>query len=227
MRWRPRFSTSLCPTPSARFGKGVARDFRSRSISGRDAATMYIDAKNGACVLLVGGLASLFTRNLCCEYLPVCLLNPCWASHVQDLGFAVVHSCRLHLRPKCTDISSPPPKTHRAISLPYSSLERDFCRRSTSESANHSASCSTAYASVCPANWLEHIRESLKTLSLCCNTQAKNHVGTIPVPPRLGGAGTNLDSVIQAQPRLCVHLRGSEVRMLILIACVTADSHTA
>ena len=54
----------------------------------------------------------------------------------------------------------------------------------TSESANHSASCSTAYASVCPANWLEHIRESLKTLSLCCNTQAKNHVGTIPVPPR-------------------------------------------
>ena len=58
----------------------------------------------------------------------------------------------------------------------------------TSESANHSASCSTAYASVCPANWLEHIRESLKTLSLCCNTQAKNHVRTIPVPPRLGGA---------------------------------------
>ena len=35
-----------------------------------------------------------------------------------------------------------------------------------------------------PANWREHIRESLKTLSLCCNTQAKNHVGTIPVPPR-------------------------------------------
>src|SRR6516164_4289283 len=59
----------------------------------------------------------------------------------------------------------------------------------TSESANHSASCIRAYDSYAPANWREHIRESLKTLSLCCNTQAKNHVGTIPVPPRLGGAG--------------------------------------
>ena len=54
----------------------------------------------------------------------------------------------------------------------------------TSESANHSASCIIAHASYAPANWLEHIRVSLKTLSLCCNTQAKNHVGTIPVPPR-------------------------------------------
>jgi len=58
----------------------------------------------------------------------------------------------------------------------------------TSESANHSASCSIAYDSYAPANWREHIRESLKTLSLCCNTQAKNHVGTIPVTRRLGGA---------------------------------------
>ena len=54
----------------------------------------------------------------------------------------------------------------------------------TSESANHSASCSIAYDSYAPGDWREHIRESLKTLSLCCNTQAKNHVGTIPVPPR-------------------------------------------
>ena len=54
----------------------------------------------------------------------------------------------------------------------------------TSESANHSASCIIAHASYAPANWLEHIRVFLKTLSLCCNTQAKNHVGTIPVPPR-------------------------------------------
>ena len=41
-------STSLCQTPSARFGEGVARDFRSRSISGRDTATTYNDAKNTA-----------------------------------------------------------------------------------------------------------------------------------------------------------------------------------
>ena len=59
----------------------------------------------------------------------------------------------------------------------------------TSESANHSASCSIAYDSYAPANWREHIRECLKTLSQSCSTRAKNHIGTIPVPRPLGGEG--------------------------------------
>ena len=79
----------------------------------------------------------------------------------------------------------------------------------TSESANHSASCIIAHASYAPANWLEHIRVSLKTLSLCCNTQAKNHVGTILVPPRLGERVTNLDSHKVSDPGTASPLRPS------------------
>jgi len=82
----------------------------------------------------------------------------------------------------------------------------------TSESANHSASCSIAYASYAPANWREHIRESLKTLSLCCNTQAKIHVGTIPVRAHQVERVTNLDSHKVSDPGtalpFCVHRRG-------------------
>ena len=79
----------------------------------------------------------------------------------------------------------------------------------TSESANHSASCSIAYDSYAPANWREHIRESLKTLSLRCNTQAKNHIGTIPVRPDSMERVTNLDSRKVSDPGTASPLRPS------------------
>src|SRR6516162_1836170 len=72
----------------------------------------------------------------------------------------------------------------------------------TSESANHSASCSIAYASVCPRQLTRTYPGVPENAVAMLQHPSQEPIGMIPVPPRLGGAGpTNLNSQKVSDPR--------------------------
>jgi hypothetical protein len=58
----------------------------------------------------------------------------------------------------------------------------------TSESANHSASCIIGYASYAPRQSARTYPGVIENAVAMLQHPRKNHAGTIPVPPRLGGA---------------------------------------